>query len=115
MWIVRYIENEIGKTQATLITFIFLIPGADTFVTFVQVPSSMYYALFGITQDPSVNPYIVTKFLPLSLGWTFVLFNRNITESFTPAGIPIQRTVIENLDSLNFFIEGLYFILKIFR
>ena len=35
--IVRYIENEIGKTEATLLTLIFIIPGATTLITFYQV------------------------------------------------------------------------------
>ena len=67
-WIVRYIYDKIGKIQATLITSIFLIPGATTFTTFARVSSSMYAALFGITQDPSGNLYLVTKLVHMSLG-----------------------------------------------
>ena len=46
IWIIRYIENKIGKTQATLITLIFLIPGTNTFTKFSQVSSSMYASFF---------------------------------------------------------------------
>ena len=69
----------------------------------------MYAALFRIKQYPSGNPYLVTKLLPLSLGCTIVPFARNITGSFTPAAIPIRRTVIENLKSLQFFLAGFIF------
>ena len=55
IWIVRYIENKIGKTQATLLTFVFLIQGATNFTTFYQFSPSMYAALLGITQDTSGN------------------------------------------------------------
>ena len=41
------------KTQATLITFIFLIPGANTFTTLDQISSYMYALLFEITKDTS--------------------------------------------------------------
>ena len=94
---VRYIENKIGKKQATLLTFIFLIPGATAFTTFSQVSSSIYAYLFVITQDNSGNPYIFTKLVTLSLGCTFAPFYRNITGPFTPAALPTQSTVIENI------------------
>ena len=96
----KYIINILKK--ATLLTSIFLIPGSAYFTTFAQVSSSMYAALFGITQDPSGNPYLVTKLLPLSLGCTFVPFARNITGPFTSAALPTRRTVMENLKSLQF-------------
>ena len=100
-----------GKTQATFLFFIFLVPGATTFTTFTQVSSSIYAAFFGITQDPSGKTYIVTKLVPLSLGCTFAPFSRNITGPFTPAALPTQMTVIENLESLQFFsCWGLYFL-----
>ena len=95
-------ENKIEQTKATFLTAIFLIPGATTFTTFAQVSLYMYDDLFGITQDPSINKYLVTKLLPLRLGCTFVPFARNITGSFTPAALPTQRTVMENLESLQF-------------
>ena len=41
-----------GTKLVTRYGFPFLIPGATTFTTFVQVSSSIYAALFGITQDP---------------------------------------------------------------
>ena len=37
-----YIYNKIGKTQAILLTLIFLIPVANTLTTFYQVSSYMY-------------------------------------------------------------------------
>ena len=80
----------------------FLIPGATTFITFSQVSSSLYAALFGITQDTSGNPYLVTKFLPLILGCNFFPFAINITGPFTPSALPNQRIAIENLESLQF-------------
>ena len=97
-----FVENKIYQTKAAFLTSIFLIPGATTFTTFAQVSSSMYAALFGITQDPSGNPFLVTNLLPLSLGCTFVPFARNITVPLTPAALPTWRTVIENLESLQF-------------
>ena len=108
IWIVRYIENKIGKTQALLLTFIFLIPWDTTFTTFDEVSSSMYAALFGITHFPSGNPYLVTKLVPLSLCCTFSPFATNITGPFSPAALPTRSTVIENLESLNFFHGGVY-------
>ena len=108
MWIVIYIENKIRKTQATLLTFIFLIPGATTFATFAQVSSSVYAALFGITQDLSGNPFLVIKFVPLSLGCNFVSSAINITGPLTPDALPTRRTVIENLELLQFFNGGVY-------
>ena len=62
----------------------------------------MYDALFLITQYPSGNPYLVNNLFPISLGWTFVPFARNITGPFTPAALPTRSTVIENLESLQF-------------
>ena len=55
-WRVIYIDNKMGKTQATLLTFIYLIPGDIAFTTFNQVSSSMYATLFEITQDNSGDP-----------------------------------------------------------
>ena len=103
IWIFRYIENKIGKTQATLITFVFLIPEATTFTYLAQVSSSIYAALFGITQDTSGNPYLVTKLVTLSLGCNFVPFYRNITEQFTTPELPNVMNVTKNLESLQFF------------
>ena len=37
IWIVRYMENKIGKAQATLLNLVFLRPGVTTFTTFAQV------------------------------------------------------------------------------
>ena len=99
-WIVRYIENKIGKTQATLLTLIFLIPGAATFIDFAKVSLSMNDVFLGITQDTYENPYLVTKLVPLRLWCTFSPFARNITVPLTPSELPIQRTTIENLDLL---------------
>ena len=62
----------------------------------------MYTALFGIKKYPSGNSYLVTKLVPLILGCTFVPFVRNITGPFTTAALPTRRTVIENLESLQF-------------
>ena len=67
---VIYIDNKIGKTQATFLTFIFLIPGTNNLTTFPQTSSSMYYSLFEFTQNISGNPYLVTKLVPLSLWCT---------------------------------------------
>ena len=67
------------KTQSTLLTLIILVTGAITFINFAKISSSMSAALFGITQDPSGNPYLVTKLLPLILGCTSVPFVRTIT------------------------------------
>ena len=99
-WRVRYIENKIFKTQATLLTLIFLIPGATTFTTFNQVSSSIYSNFFGITQDPSINLYLVTKLVPLSLGCNIFPFYRHFNQPFTPTALPIHRNVIEILDSI---------------
>ena len=49
IWIDIYIENKIGKAQATLFNFTFIILGATTFTTFAQVSSTFYDALFGDT------------------------------------------------------------------
>ena len=97
---VRYTENKAGKTQATLLTLTFLIPGDNNLSTLSQVPSSIYVNLFGIKKYPSENTYLVTNLLPLSIGCTFVPFSRNITGPNTNTAIPTQRTVIEKLDSL---------------
>ena len=70
----------------------------------------MYSALFGITQYTSGYPYLVTNLLPLRLGCTFLPFARNITVPFTPSALPIQRTVIENLESLQFFFVSGYIV-----
>ena len=67
------------KTKEAFPTYFFLIPGATTFTTFVQASSSMYDALFVTTQDPYGNPYLVTKLLPISLGFTCVFFGKDIT------------------------------------
>ena len=75
--VVRYIDNKIVKSQATLLTFIFLIPGATSFTTFSQVYSSMYAALFGITQDSSVNPCIVTKLATLIVTYSAFVDTNN--------------------------------------
>ena len=64
------------KKQATLLTTIVLIPGATTFTTSTQVWSFIYAAFFGIIQDPSGIPYVVTKLLPIILGWTFSHFQK---------------------------------------
>ena len=101
---VTYIEDRIFKTKATLLTFVFLIPGATTLTTFSQVLSPMYYALFVITQYPSVNLHIVTKLALLSQGCTKSLFARNITGLYTPAALPTQRTV----SNFNCFHGGAY-------
>ena len=68
IWRVIYMYNKIGKTQATILTLIFIIPGATTFTTLNQVSSSMYASLFEKTHDHSVHLYLVTKLLPMSLG-----------------------------------------------
>ena len=47
IWLVRYIYNKIVNTQATLITSIFLIPGATTFNIFSQYFSSVYNIFVG--------------------------------------------------------------------
>ena len=88
---VRYVENKIGKTQATLIKTVFIIPGATTFTTFTQFSSFTYAILFGITQDPSGNPYLVINLIYLSLGYNFLPFDINTTGTFTPAAL--QYTV----------------------
>ena len=62
----------------------------------------MYDNLFGTTKYTSGNTYLVIKLLPLRLGLTFVPFVRKITGPFAPAVLPTQRTVIENLESLQF-------------
>ena len=49
IWIVRYIENKIGKAPETLLYFTVIIPGATTFTIFAQISSSFYDALFGMT------------------------------------------------------------------
>ena len=103
IWIVIYIENRIGKTQATLLTFIFIIPGATTFTTFTQVSPSMNYDSFVITQDNFSNTYLVTNLVPLILACTKVPFARNITGIFTPTALQTQSTVIENIESLKSF------------
>ena len=68
----------------------------------------MYATLFVITQDPFGNTYLVTKLLTLRLGFTFFPFSINITLPFTPATLSTQRTVIENVDSLQFFHGRVY-------
>ena len=68
----------------------------------------MYAALFGITQDLSGNPFLVIKFVPLSLGCNFVSSAINITGPLTPDALPTRRTVIENLELLQFFNGGVY-------
>ena len=68
----------------------------------------MYATFFGITQDPSGNPYLVTNLVVLILGCTFAPFTRNITWPLTPAVLPTRRTVIENLELLDFFHGGVY-------
>ena len=108
IWIVRYIENKIGKTQGTLLKFIFLIPGTTTFNTLFQVSSSMYYAFLGITQDNSGNTYLVTKLISLILGCNFIPFSRNITGPFTLAALPIRSNVTENIDKLKFCQDRVY-------
>ena len=75
-WRVIDIDNKIGKTQATLFNFVFLIQGSITFTTFTQVPPSMYYAVFKITLDDPVNMYLVTNLVPLFLGCTFPLLQK---------------------------------------
>ena len=85
------------QTKATLLTAMFLIPGDTTFTTFVQVYSYMYASLFGITQYPSGNLYLVTNFLPISLVCTFFPFAKNITVPFFPDALPTRITVIRNL------------------
>ena len=60
----------------------------------------MYATLFGITQDPYVNTYIVPKLVTLGLGCTFVPLARNITVPFTLAALLTLRTAIENHESL---------------
>ena len=102
-WIFRYVENKIGKTQATPLTYILLIPSANTFTTFSQVSSYMHTTLFGIIQDTSDIPYIVTKLLPLSLGCTKSTFTRNITKPFTPPALPIKKNSFEKLYSMQIF------------
>ena len=64
----------------------------------------MYAAFFLIIQYPSGNPYFVTKLLPLSLGFNFYLIAININVPFTPNSLPIRRTVIENLEPLQFIL-----------
>ena len=93
-------DNKIGKTQEKLFTFILIIPGATTFITFYQVTSSMYITLFVITQDASVNLHLFTKLLLMNLGCTKPPFGINLTGPFTPTALPTQRTVIEKLESL---------------
>ena len=68
----------------------------------------MYAALFEITQDPSDNPYLVTKLVTFSLGCNFPPFDINITGQFTPDTLQTRGTVIENLESLQFFHVGVY-------
>ena len=105
-WIVRYIENKIGKTQATLLTFIFLIPGSTTFTNFSQVSSSIYAALFGTTHDPSCNPYIVTKLVPLSLWCTFPpLPEVSLDHSHLLYSQP-EELLLKTLSHCNFFHSG---------
>ena len=108
-WTVICIENKIGKTQATLITFIFLIPGAITFTAFAQLSSSMYTDLFGTTQDPSDNPYLVTKLLPLNLGCTFAPFSINITGTFTPLQSQPEVLLLITLSNYNFLMAVFVF------
>ena len=73
----------------------------------------MYDDLFGITKYPYENPYLDTKLVPLSLGFTFVPFAKHITGPFRPAALPTRRTVIENNDSLQLFSwRGLFFTTK---
>ena len=67
--------------------------------------------LFGITQDPSGNLYLVTKLATLSLGYTKAPFDRNINVPFTPSEISIQRTVIENLEGVLLASNDSYIIL----
>ena len=98
-----YVENKIEQTKETFLTAMFLIPRATTSTTFSQVLSSMYAALFEITQDISGNQYLVTKFLPLRLWCNFVPFSRNITGLFASSAIPNRRAAIKNLESLQFF------------
>ena len=112
IWIVRYIENKIRKTQATLLILMFIIPGDTSLTNFYQVSSYMYAALFGITHDPSGNPYLVTKLVPMRLGYTFLPFYRNITGPFTPDTLSTQGTVTENLESLQFFHGRVYLCLQ---
>ena len=71
--------------------------------------SSRYADLFVITQYPFDNPYLVTKLVPLILGCTDVSFDRNINGLFTPDALPVQRIVIEKLDSLQYFSRQVLF------
>ena len=98
-----------GKTRATFLTSIFLIPEASTFVTFDQFPSSMYNDFFEITQDVSDNPYCLIKLVTMSLGCTEVYFASNITGPFTPDVLPFQRYVVVNLNLLKLFSSGFSF------
>ena len=50
-----------------MLAFIFLITGATTSITFTPVSLSRYADLFVITQYPSVNVYLVTNNLYLTL------------------------------------------------
>ena len=53
----------------------------------------MYAALFGITQDPSGNPYIVTNLVPLSLGC-----NNLVTIYGLPEGCCVIPTKVAYMD-----------------
>ena len=102
-YIYSYIYTEQAKHKSTFPIFIFLISVSINFITFAQVSSSMYAALFGITQDSYGNPYLVTKLVPLILGCTKLPLAINITVMFVPTETLIQSIVIENLQSLQFF------------
>ena len=108
IWRARFIDNKIGKTQEKFLTFIFLIPGATNFTTFIQVSQSMYVSLFGINQESYINMYHVTKLVPLRLGCTKFPFDRNITGPFTHATLPTGRISIKILSCCNFSWWGFY-------
>ena len=59
--------------------------------------------IFGITQYLYENPHTVTKLVPQSLRFTKLTPASNITGPSTPLSIPILRSVILNLESLQFF------------
>ena len=112
IWKVRYIENKIGKIQATFLTFVFIIPGSAIFTTFFQVSSSMYAGFFVITQNISRNPHLVTRLVSLSLGWTKLPFYINIAGPLTSSEISIQRALLKTLIHCNCF-HGFFFFPRI--
>ena len=76
-YIHSYLYIKISKTQIN-------IPHLH-FTTFSQVLSFLHTDLFGITKYHSGNQYLVTKLVPLSLGFTKFILDRNIIVKFTPA------------------------------